>query len=80
MTRARLGERIASLEATLPPLVAKVDEIHRDVKTLLAAHNRQRGAVHTAKVVYGSLIAGLTLLAKWAVDNWHSLMDLGRHP
>jgi hypothetical protein len=80
MRRARFGERIAFLEATLPPLAAKVDEIHRDVKTLLAAYNRQRGAIHATKALYGGLIAGLTLLAKWTVDNWHSLMDLGRHP
>ena len=37
------GERLASLEATVPGLVSVVNEIHGDVKTLLAAHNQQRG-------------------------------------
>jgi len=80
MRRSHYGERIAVLEAKVPELIAKVEDIHRDVKLLLAAHNRQQGALKTVKIAYGLVAAGATLLVKWAVDNWHSLTALGRQP
>ena len=54
------AERISSLEAIINSkggLVEKVDEIHSDVKTLLAAHNRQSGAAKLAAVIWGGLLA-----------------------
>jgi hypothetical protein len=49
------------------PLTAKVDEIRRDVKALLAAHNCQQRALTAVKLAYGIFAAGLALAAKWAV-------------
>lgn len=53
----RIGERVAALEASVPPLRADVTEIKADVKTLLAAHNRQSGAAKLAAVIWGGLLA-----------------------
>jgi hypothetical protein len=50
-------ERLATLEAIVPPLQADVAEIKADVKTLLAAHNRQSGAAKLAAVIWGGLLA-----------------------
>ena len=62
-----IPERIAALEASYPELKADVAEIKTDVKTLLAAHNRQTGAAKLAATMWagvlslGGLIGGLFL-------------------
>lgn len=65
------GERLARVETRLDTLQPKVDEIHADVKTLLAAHNRQRGFITVAKLAWGAIIAGATLASDWAFTHWH---------
>ena len=50
-------ERLATLETTYAALKADVAEIKADVKTLLAAHNRQSGAAKLAAVIWGGLLA-----------------------
>jgi cytochrome c-type biogenesis protein CcmH/NrfG len=50
-------ERIAALEALVPAFRTDVAEIKADVKTLLAAHNRQTGAAKLAAVIWGGLLA-----------------------
>ena len=42
--RLNHGERLAEVETELKALRADVSEIRGDVKSLLAAHNSQRGA------------------------------------
>lgn len=51
------AERIAALEVVYPELRADINEIKADVKTLLAAHNRQTGAAKLAAVIWGGLLA-----------------------
>lgn len=53
------ADRLATLEAVVTGdtgLVKKVDEIHADVKTLLAAHNRQSGALRLGKALWAALL------------------------
>lgn len=40
----KLGERVAYLEATIPPITRKLDEIHSDVKELIEAWEQRKGA------------------------------------
>jgi hypothetical protein len=60
-------ERLAALETLYPELKADIAEIKADVKTLLAAHNRQTGAAKLAAAMWagvlslGGLIGGLFL-------------------
>lgn len=66
-------ERLATLEAVVTGdtgLVKKVDEIHADVKTLLAAHNRQQGFVMLGRLLWGGACAGLALAGEWLVQHW----------
>ena len=49
-------ERLATLEANYPELKADVTEIKADVKTLLAAHNRQSGAIRLGSLLWSALI------------------------
>ncbi len=51
------NERLATVEARLDALVPTVNEIRGDVKTLLAAHNSQRGAVRLLALVWAGLLA-----------------------
>jgi hypothetical protein len=62
------GERIAALEATIPSLTAKVDEIHKDVKALLAAHNQQKGRASLLALIW----TGLATLAGAIGERWIS--------
>lgn len=64
-------ERLASVEARLDALVPAVNEIRSDVKTLLAAHNRERGAVKVLALIWAGL---LTLGAAFT-----AAMFRGRH-
>jgi len=51
------NERLASVEARLDALVPTVIEIRGDEKTLLAAHNRQRGAAKLVALLWAGLLA-----------------------
>lgn len=51
------NERLATVEARLDALVPTVNEIRVDVKTLLAAHNSQRGAARLLALVWAALLA-----------------------
>ena len=51
------NERLASVEARLDALVPTVNEIRGDVKTLLEAHNRQRGAAKLMALLWAGLLA-----------------------
>ena len=51
------NERLASVEARLDALVPTVNEIRGDVKTLLAAHNRQKGAVKLLALAWAGLLS-----------------------
>lgn len=64
-------ERLASVEARLDALVPAVNEIRSDVKALLAAHNRERGAVKVLALIWAGL---LTLGAAFT-----AAMFRGRH-
>jgi hypothetical protein len=70
MTKAE-GQRLANLEGRFNTLEPMIAETHADVKTLLAAHNRQKGFVTVAKLTWGALIAGATLASDWAFTHWH---------
>lgn len=50
------NERLASVEARLDALVPTVQEIRGDVKTLLAAHNRQKGAAKLLALIWAGLL------------------------
>ena len=50
------NERLATVEARLDALVPTVNEIRGDVKTLLAAHNSQRGAVRLLALIWAGLL------------------------
>lgn len=60
-------ERLATVEARLNALVPTVQEIHGDVKTLLAAHNRQQGMAKLLTLVW----AGVLSLCGFAVGRGH---------
>lgn len=49
-------ERLASVEARLDALAPVIEEIRGDVKTLLAAHNRERGAVKVLALIWAGLL------------------------
>lgn len=49
-------ERLASVEARLDALAPVIDEIRGDVKALLAAHNRERGAVKVLALIWAGLL------------------------
>lgn len=51
------NERLASVEARLDALVPAINEIRGDVKTLLAAHNSQRGAIRLLALMWAGLLA-----------------------
>lgn len=53
---ANQNERLASVEARLDALVPMVNEIRGDVKALLAAHNRERGAVKVLALIWAGLL------------------------
>ena len=67
MKRHSHGERLSILETELKGLRGDVKEMKGDVKTLLAAHNRQRGAAKLLALLWagllslGGLIGGLFL-------------------
>lgn len=71
-----IPERVAALEATQPGIQADVAEIKADVKTLLAAHNRQEGFVIVGKMAWGGLCAALALVGEWLINHW----PIGPHP
>lgn len=50
------NERLASVEARLDALAPVIDEIRGDVKALLAAHNRERGAVKVLALLWAGLL------------------------
>lgn len=50
------NERLASVEARLDALAPVIDEIRADVKALLAAHNRERGAVKVLALIWVGLL------------------------
>lgn len=50
------NERLASVEARLDALAPVIDEIRGDVKALLAAHNRERGAVKVLALIWAGLL------------------------
>jgi hypothetical protein len=50
------NERLATVEARLDALVPTVNEIRGDVKTLLAAHNRQKGAAKLVALLWAGLL------------------------
>jgi hypothetical protein len=51
-------ERIATLEAVLPRLEAKVDKLGANVETLLATHNQHKGMARLGLLVW-TTIAGV---------------------
>lgn len=52
----RSPERLATLEASYTELKADVVEIKTDVKTLLAAYNRQSGAAKLKAALWTSIV------------------------
>lgn len=56
-TRNNHGERLAAVETELQGLRAEVGEMRIDVKTLVAAHNRQSGAAKLAGLLWAGLVA-----------------------
>jgi hypothetical protein len=61
------AERLASVETELRGLRGDIAEIKEDIRTLLAAHNRQKGATKLLALLWagllsvGGLIGGLFL-------------------
>ena len=51
------AERIAAVETELRAMRSEVQEVRGDVKTLLAAQNRQSGAAKLAAVIWGGRLA-----------------------
>lgn len=68
------GQRLVVLETKIASLEPKMNEIHADVKTLLAAYNRQRGFAHFAKLLWGTVCAGAAIIADRIIENWHVLV------
>jgi hypothetical protein len=50
-------ERLAALETAVAALQRDAAEIKADVKTLLAAHNRQRGAAKLLALLWAGLLS-----------------------
>jgi hypothetical protein len=65
------GERIAALEATQPGLQADVAEIKADVKTLLAAYNRQSGAARLRTAIWTGLVGLSAAVGGIFAGRWH---------
>lgn len=61
------SERLATVEARLDALVPTVQEIRGDVKTLLAAHNSQRGAMKLLTLIW----AGVLSLCGFVIGRGH---------
>ena len=51
------GERLAAVETELRALRVEVGEIRGDVKSLLAAHNSQRGAIKLLALLWAGLLS-----------------------
>ena len=56
MTRVSYGERITAVETELQAVRADVKEMREDVKTLLAAYNRQSGAAKLRTALWTGLV------------------------
>lgn len=69
MSDRTIPERLAALEATVPTLHADVTEIKGDVKTLLAAHNRQQGFITMGRLAWGGFCGGMALLGEWVINH-----------
>ena len=63
MPKPNHGERLAAVEIELKGLRADVGEMKRDVKSLLAAHERQKGAARLAAVIWAGLLAACGVAA-----------------
>ena len=61
------SERLATVEARLDALVPTVQEIRGDVKTLLAAHYSQQGAMKLLTLVW----AGVLSLCGFVIGRGH---------
>jgi len=51
------GERLTAVETELKAIRADVTETKIDVKTLLEAHNRQRGAIRLLALLWAGFLA-----------------------
>lgn len=56
MTRINYGERIAAVETELQAVRNDVRDMREDVKTLLAAYNRQSGAAKLRAALWTGLV------------------------
>ena len=56
MSRINYGERITAVETELQAVRADVKEMREDVKTLLAAYNRQSGAARLRAAIWTGLV------------------------
>jgi hypothetical protein len=56
MTRINYGERITAVETELQAVRNDVREMREDVKTLLAAYNRQSGAAKLRAALWTGLV------------------------
>jgi hypothetical protein len=57
MARTEYAERLAAVETEIRGLRSDVAEIHGDMKSLLAAHNRQNGAARLLALLWAGLLS-----------------------
>jgi len=57
MRKTTYAERLTAVETELKGLRADVGEMKEDVKTLLAAYNRQKGAVRLLALLWAGLLS-----------------------
>ena len=60
-----LGQRVASIETTQAHHSTKLNEIHRDVKSLLASRSYTRGAWKAVLVAAGAVSAVVSLIVAY---------------
>lgn len=71
MSRVSYGERIAAVETELQAVRLDVKEMREDVKTLLAAYNRQSGAAKLRAAIWTGLVGFSAAAGGIFAGRWH---------
>lgn len=71
MARINYGERVAAVETELQAVRADVRDMREDVKTLLAAYNRQSGAAKLRAAIWTGLVGLSAAVGGVFAGRWH---------
>lgn len=64
-----LSEKVGKLDGRMDGLEKKLDEVHYDVKTLVADMNKRKGSSTTWGMVGGAVVTVVTVVIRWATSN-----------